>query len=61
MIAQEGKWLDEQIVSESWIKEATTEFDNLASYGYQWWTSTISESGLGSARQDDYLFFLLLV
>ena len=60
MIAQEGKWIDEQIVSQSWIKEATTEFDNLASYGYQWWTSTISESGLGSARQDDYPFFSAL-
>ena len=60
MIAQEGKWLDEQIVSESWIGEATTEFDNLASYGYQWWTSTISESGLGMFRQDDYPFFSAL-
>jgi len=60
MIAQEGKWLDEQIVSQSWIKEATTEFDNLASYGYQWWTSTISESGLGMFRQDDYPFFSAL-
>ena len=60
MIAQEGKWLGEQIVSESWIDEATSEFDNLASYGYQWWTSTISESGLGSARQDDYPFFSAL-
>ena len=60
MIAQEGKWIDEQIVSQSWIKEATTEFDNLASYGYQWWTSTISESGLGRARQDDYPFFSAL-
>ena len=60
MIAQEGKWIDEQIVSQSWIKEATTEFDNLASYGYQWWTSTISENGLGRARQDDYPFFSAL-
>jgi len=60
MIAQEGKWLDEQIVSQSWVKEATTEFDNLASYGYQWWTSTISESGLGMFRQDDYPFFSAL-
>ena len=60
MIAQEGKWLGEQIVSESWIDEATSEFDNLASYGYQWWTSTISERGLGSARQDDYPFFSAL-
>ena len=60
MIAQEGKWLNEKIVSESWVKEATTEFDNLASYGYQWWTSTISESGLGTARQEDYPFFSAL-
>ena len=60
MIAQEGKWLGEQIVSESWVEEATSEFDNLASYGYQWWTSTISESGLGSLRQDDYPFFSAL-
>ena len=60
MIAQEGKWLGEEIVSESWVDEATSEFDNLASYGYQWWTSTISESGLGTARQDDYPFFSAL-
>tara|TARA_B100000700_G_scaffold172417_1_gene190441 strand:- start:646 stop:2127 length:1482 start_codon:yes stop_codon:yes gene_type:complete len=60
MIAQEGRWLDQQIVSESWINEATKEFDNLASYGYQWWTSTISESGLGNVRKDDYPFFSAL-
>ena len=60
MIAQDGRWKGEQIVSENWIKEATSEFDNLASYGYQWWTSTISDSGWGNARDVDYPFFSAL-
>ena len=60
MIAQDGRWQGEQIVSETWIKEATSEFDNLASYGYQWWTSTISDSGWGNARDVDYPFFSAL-
>ena len=60
MIAQDGIWQGEQIVSETWIKEATSEFDNLASYGYQWWTSTISDSGWGNARDVDYPFFSAL-
>ena len=60
MIARDGKWQGEQIVSETWIKEATSEFDNLASYGYQWWTSTISDSGWGNTRDIDYPFFSAL-
>ena len=60
MIAQEGLWEGSQIVSESWIKDATTELDNLASYGYQWWTSTISEDGLGLIRDTEYPFFSAL-
>ncbi|MEC9459118.1 MAG: serine hydrolase [Pseudomonadota bacterium] len=60
MIAQEGLWEGQQIVSESWISKATVELDNLASYGYQWWTSTISGSGLGLIRTEEYPFFSAL-
>ena len=39
MIAQEGKWEDKEVVSSSWLDIATANFNELASYGFQWWTS----------------------
>jgi len=32
-----GKWQDEQIISESWIEKATTPSKPNANYGYMWW------------------------
>ena len=41
MVAQEGRWQGQQIVSSSWLDVATQKYDDLANYGFQWWTSTI--------------------
>ena len=49
MIAQEGSWQNQQIVSEEWINISTTKYDSLMSYGFQWWTSETSKI--------DYPFF----
>ena len=32
-----GKWKDQQLISESWIKKATTPSQPNANYGYMWW------------------------
>jgi len=32
-----GKWKEEQIISESWIKKATTPSKPNVNYGYMWW------------------------
>ncbi|MFS4492828.1 serine hydrolase domain-containing protein [Maribacter sp. 2308TA10-17] len=32
-----GKWNDEQIISESWIQKATTPSKPNVNYGYMWW------------------------
>ena len=49
MIAQEGGWQGQQIVSPDWVKLATSKYDDLMSYGFQWWTS--------ETKDIDYPFF----
>ena len=49
MIAQEGSWQGQQIVSSDWVELATSKYDDLMSYGFQWWTSETEEI--------DYPFF----
>jgi CubicO group peptidase (beta-lactamase class C family) len=50
MIAQDGKWENKEIVSSDWLEIATVQYDGLASYGFQWWTS--------NSREDvEYNFF----
>ena len=49
MIAQEGSWQGQQIVSSNWVELATSKYDDLMSYGFQWWTSETEEI--------DYPFF----
>ena len=39
MVAQEGRWQGQQIVSSSWLDVATQTYDDIANYGFQWWTS----------------------
>ncbi|SVA76120.1 uncharacterized protein METZ01_LOCUS128974 [marine metagenome] len=39
MVAQEGRWQGQQIVSSSWLDMATQTYDDIANYGFQWWTS----------------------
>ena len=49
MIAQEGSWQGQQIVSSNWVELATSKYDDLMSYGFQWWTS--------ETKDIDYPFF----
>ena len=49
MIAQEGSWQGQQIVSSNWVELATSKYDDLMSYGFQWWTS--------ETQDIDYPFF----
>ena len=50
MIAQDGKWENKEVVSSSWLETATNSYNDLASYGFQWWTSN-------SPEEKDYNFF----
>lgn len=37
LFLKNGKWKDQQLVSEKWIKDATTPSEPYPSYGYMWW------------------------
>ena len=39
MVAQEGKWENKEVVSSGWLESATISYNDLAPYGFQWWTS----------------------
>ncbi len=39
MVAQDGKWENKEVVSSEWLKSATNNYNDLAPYGFQWWTS----------------------
>ena len=39
MVAQDGKWENKEVVSSEWLKSATNNYNDLAAYGFQWWTS----------------------
>ena len=39
MVAQDGKWENKEVVSSGWLETATMSYNDLASYGFQWWTS----------------------
>lgn len=39
-----GKWRDQQLLSESWVRQATTPSDLNPTYGYMWWVN--GEHGL---------------
>ncbi len=56
LFLQKGKWNGQQVVPESWIKEATTirtrfQSGNSSGYGYQWW---IGNETLGSRFYNFY-------
>lgn len=54
MVANNGRWEEKQILSETWIKESTTSYSNLKEnhidygrydgFGYQWWLASNSNS-----------------
>ena len=50
MIAQDGKWENKEVVSSSWLETATNSYNDLAPYGFQWWTSN-------SPNEKEYNFF----
>lgn len=37
LFLNKGKWQNQQLISENWIKQATTPSAANASYGYMWW------------------------
>ena len=42
LMLQEGKWRDEQLIPESWIRESTKSYSDAGSsggYGYMWWVA----------------------
>ena len=50
MVAQDGKWENKEVVSSKWLETATNNYNDLAPYGFQWWTSN-------SPDEKDYNFF----
>ena len=40
MIAQDGNWENKEVVSSDWLDVATVSYNELAPYGFQWWTSS---------------------
>ena len=50
MIARDGKWENKEVVSSSWLETATNSYNDLAPYGFQWWTSN-------SPNEKEYNFF----
>ena len=54
MVANNGRWEEKQILSETWIKESITSYSNLKEnhidygrydgFGYQWWIASNSNS-----------------
>jgi len=40
LFLRKGQWRDEQLISESWIDEATTPSDINPIYGYMWWLNS---------------------
>ena len=50
MVAQDGKWENKEVVSSEWLETATNNYNDLAPYGFQWWTSN-------SPDEKEYNFF----
>ena len=50
MIAQDGNWENKEVVSSDWLESATNNYNDLAPYGFQWWTSN-------SPDEKEYNFF----
>jgi hypothetical protein len=50
---RDGQWNDKQVLSEQWIKDATTPSETFKSYGYMWWLNTDKEQ-MPSAPEEAY-------
>ena len=49
-----GKWNDEQLISQKWIKKATTPSIPNPNYGYLWWLNTKGDRQLKGWSEDLY-------
>ena len=55
LFLNQGKWEDKQLISEAWIKEATTPSAANSSYGYLWWLNQPDSSRyIEEAGEDMY-------
>ena len=50
-----GKWKDQQLLSENWLKEATSPSQSQSTYGYMWWLNRNGENKrLSSLSKDGF-------
>jgi len=54
LFLQNGRWKNEQLISEDWITQATTPSDPNASYGYMWW---LNQGDRQVADVPEHLFY----
>lgn len=40
LFLRQGRWKDKQLVSQAWVKDATTPSKTNSAYGYLWWLNT---------------------
>ena len=54
MVMNNGKWEKQQIISENWIKKATTSYlptsFDISTYGYFWWIREMKTGGVNTTR-----------
>jgi CubicO group peptidase (beta-lactamase class C family) len=50
LFARKGKWKNQQLISEQWVKAAQQPSRPNASYGFMWWTN--AENNLGSVSKN---------
>lgn len=59
LMARNGRWNDQQVISEQWVKESTTPYtDNSprGGYGYLWWVPIDGKSRFRKARLPSDIF-----
>ncbi len=54
LFARNGKWKDEQLISEDWVRMIQTPAEAMESYGYMWWLNRGSGKWEGTP---DHLFY----
>ncbi len=54
LFLNKGKWNDEQLISQKWIKKATTPSIPNPNYGYLWWLNTKGDRQLKGWSEDLY-------
>jgi CubicO group peptidase (beta-lactamase class C family) len=54
LFLRKGRWIDKQLISESWIEEATTPSDINPVYGYMWWLNSDADRHKAEYVADNY-------